>query len=79
MKQLLVRRTPNGMIWQVYNVENQFERDILTMNAYGNDFGHVELVDDMKHEETWPGWRDTDGWAAILARHPADPGMKTPI
>ena len=65
VKQLLIRNTRGGMIWQVYNVKTQFEIDTLSTNAAlsGYQFREVrDMEDDQAYEETAPGWRNTDSW-----------------
>ena len=57
-KTLVVRNTPEGMIWQIYHVKNQNEADKLAENATSNGFYGVTLEDHQpEHDETWPGWR----------------------
>ena len=59
-KTLLIRNTPDGMIWQVYHVQAQHEAERLASNALGNGFLSQELTDHMPDEEqTWPDWRET--------------------
>lgn len=62
---LIMRNTPNGMIWQAYRVENETEARILTSNARKNGF-IVEQENDDYTTETSPGWRDTPEWKACL-------------
>jgi hypothetical protein len=66
MKQLLIRNTPDGMIWQVYNLKEDYERIILERNARANGFFHFEVFDtirhDYEHSETFPRWREHEGW-----------------
>jgi hypothetical protein len=57
-KTLVVRNTPDGMIWQIYHVKNQNEANKLALNATGNGFYGITLEDyQPEHDETWPGWR----------------------
>ncbi len=75
MTQLHIRNEHGGMIWQVYNVTNQFEVDMLTDRSRSNGFCSQELVD-ANNDETWPGWReDGKGWQDILDAHKGDPRM----
>lgn len=70
IKQLLIRNQPEGMIWQVYTVESPMEVAILRRNAVGNGFYHfsvVELEPEHAHEETFPGWREHEGWKTCVA------------
>jgi len=57
-KQLEIRNTPDGMIWQVYHVKDNVEATILIANSLKNGFTGHKLVNDCNLEETWPGWRD---------------------
>ena len=57
-KTLVVRNTPEGLIWQIYHVKNQNEADKLAQNATNNAFYGITLEDyQPEHKETWPGWR----------------------
>jgi hypothetical protein len=57
-KTLVVRNTPDGMIWQIYHVKNQNEAEKLAVNATSNGFYGITLEDyQPEHVETWPGWR----------------------
>ena len=57
-KTLVIRNTPDGMIWQIYHVKNQNEADKLAQKATSNAFMGITLEDHQpEHEETWPGWR----------------------
>jgi hypothetical protein len=66
MKQLLIRNTPDGVIWQVYNLKEDYERIILERNARANGFQSFEVFDiiryDYEREETFPDWREHEGW-----------------
>jgi len=58
-KTLVIRNTPEGMIWQIYHVNDQREADILSRNAHNNGFYGITLEDyQAGYEETWPGWRN---------------------
>ena len=66
-KQLLIRNTHDGMIWQVYNISDQREINILERNARANGFQSFEIVSSADpYEETFPGWRDSIGWQKIV-------------
>lgn len=67
---LIMRNSPNGMIWQAYQVENETEVRILTSNARRNGF-LVEQEKDDYAEETPPGWRNTPEWEACLTKDKA--------
>lgn len=58
-KTLLIRNTPDGMIWQVYHVRNHEEAMKLSFRATQNGFYGITLEDHQpdEYEETWPGWR----------------------
>jgi len=59
-KTLLIRNTEDGMIWQIYHVNNGKEAEILAENALSNGFLSSTLEDHYKDEkETWPDWRET--------------------
>ena len=68
-KQLVIRNTPHGAIWQCYHVKSELESSILTSNSKANGFLCVTLTDVLDVEETSPGWRDTDGWKECLKIH----------
>lgn len=70
MKQLEVRNTPGGMIWQIYHVNENIpsEQELLTRAANLNGFTSVRIRDELTEEETWPGWRDTPEWKAYCQR-----------
>lgn len=66
-KTLVIRNEPTGMIWQLYNVNNETEASILASNAKRNGFYGITLEDyDPTHEETFPDWRQTKGGKAII-------------
>jgi len=79
MTQLHIRNRHGGMVWQVYNVTNQFEVDMLTACSRSNGFFSQELVD-ADEDETWPGWReDGKGWQRTLDAHKDDPRMNIKV
>ena len=57
LKTLVIRNTPDGMIWQIYHVQNQEEAEWLSSNATRNGFYGITLEDYSGHEETFPDWR----------------------
>jgi len=65
MKQLHIRNHRGGMIWQVYNIQHDYEAVILQSNAKGNGFYYTEIVEAC-NDETFPGWRDTDRWTSCV-------------
>ena len=65
-KQLVIRNTRQGMIWQVYNIENEFERRWLTATSRGNGFAGQEVNSELEHAETWPNWRIDGSWQPVL-------------
>lgn len=69
-KTLLIQNTLDGLVWQVYHVNNELEVSILSENAWNNDFEVQKLIDfdDFHYKETWPGWRDTEGWYRNLKK-----------
>jgi hypothetical protein len=57
-KTLVIRNTPEGMIWQIYHVNNLQEAEGLASIAKSNGFYGITLEDyQPEHVETWPGWR----------------------
>lgn len=83
MKQLLIRNQADGMIWQVYNIEQMDEATILKRNAIANGFFFHEVVEvepPDAYTETWPGWRETEGWKKLWAEHNgANSTERTPL
>lgn len=73
-KQLIMRNTYGGMIWQAYTIENAEEETILTKNARSNGF-MVQSEPVGYTDETSPGWRDDESWKKCLLRYrnPNDP------
>lgn len=69
-KQLWIRNTKGGLIWQVYNVKSWLEVDLLTHTAKANGFRDWEVIGNniTPHEETWPDWRDNEMWQARINR-----------
>lgn len=66
-KTLIIRNTPDGGIWQIYYVQNQYEADKLSKNANRNGFYGITLEDyQSEHKETFPNWRETSGGKAII-------------
>lgn len=63
--QLIMRNTPEGCIWQCYEVQNDKEVELLTRTARANGF-IVQHEPAGYSTETWPGWRDTEGWQSYL-------------
>lgn len=62
-KTLLIRNEKGGMVWQVYHVNNIREAKMLARTAQGNRFDHITLeAYDKDAKETWPGWRNLEGW-----------------
>ena len=65
-KTLIIKNTPDGMVWQVYNVEKEIEAIKLSANAFNNGFLGITLEDfDKEVKETYPDWRDTKGGKEI--------------
>ena len=56
-KTLLIRNTPEGMIWQIYHVDNFIQANYLSINANNNGFKGITLVDYQGGTETFPNWR----------------------
>lgn len=57
-KTLEIRNTEDGMIWQIYHINNLKEAEILSINAAKNGFYSRRVVDFRKEEEeTFPDWR----------------------
>lgn len=59
LRQLVIRNTYAGMIWQIYHVHSREEASLLALNAQKNGFGSQILEAECTHEETWPDWRET--------------------
>ena len=58
-KTLFIRNHKEGLIWQIYNVNNFSEAVLLSMNAKCNGFYYCSLEEfDKNHEETFPTWRN---------------------
>jgi hypothetical protein len=58
-KTLLIRNTVDGLIWQIYHVQNETEANNLSRNAKSNGFYGITLEDfDSELKETWPNWRE---------------------
>lgn len=58
-RQLEIRNTRGGMIWQIYHVHSCEEASLIASNAGKNGFQSVTLTAECTHEETWPDWRET--------------------
>lgn len=56
-KTLLIRNTVEGMVWQVYHVDNEEQAYYLSKGAKDNGFQGRTLVDHTGDEETFPNWR----------------------
>jgi hypothetical protein len=75
---LIMRNSPDGLIWQAYEVRTEQERQVLTENATRNGF--VVQHESINYtEETSPGWRDSKEWKNCLfyrkspEKHPSFP------
>jgi hypothetical protein len=70
LKQLEVRNTDDGMIWQIYHVDMNapHEQLLLEKAAKGNGFQSVKLNNELSKKETWPGWRDAQDWKDYCKR-----------
>lgn len=69
-----MRNSPEGMIWQAYNVDDEEEETILTQNAKTNGFIVSREVAGYT-EETCPDWRESEAWAKSL-KYFRDPSSK---
>lgn len=68
LRELQIRNTHNGCIWQVYHVRNQTEVDMLSATAHANGFQSCKVIPWLENEEeSWPGWRDTEAWKSRIA------------
>lgn len=56
-KTLVIRNTVEGMIWQIYHVENKEQAYHLAKNAKINGFEGRSLEDYCGGEETFPNWK----------------------
>ena len=57
-KTLVIRNTSEGMIWQLYHINNEFEAKKLATTAHSNGFYGLTLEDHQpEEEETFPTWR----------------------
>jgi hypothetical protein len=67
LRQLEIRNTHDGMIWQIYYVANQTEVEMLSATARANGFQSCEVNPEIFYEETFPNWRETDVWKERIA------------
>lgn len=65
---VIMRASPNGCIWQAYQVKNELEEKILKTNGERNGFV-VTIEEDGYTEETYLNWRDTDEWKKCLTKY----------
>ena len=71
-KTLLIRNTPNGMIWQIYHVDNKHQAIYLSTNAKSNAFEGIILENyQPSYEETSPEWREemANSFIQMLPNH----------
>jgi hypothetical protein len=76
MRQLNIRNTPDGCIWQVYHVRDDHEVRLLQRSAMNNGFSGFEVAKELTDNETFPGWRNDDGWHTYLRDNPAPKGTE---
>ncbi len=63
---LIMRNSPDGMIWQAYTVKNDQESSILTKNAQTNGF--IVQKEELEYtDETSPGWREIQEWKDCIS------------
>jgi hypothetical protein len=67
LRQLEIRNTHDGMIWQIYHVANPTEVEMLTWTARSNGFRSCIVNPEILEKETFPNWRETDVWKARIA------------
>jgi hypothetical protein len=68
-KTLEIRNTPDGMIWQIYHVNNASEAELLSRNARSNAFMDRRLTDyQPEQDETFEGWREDPVSRTLLDR-----------
>ena len=72
-RQLLIRNTPGGCVWQVYHIKSDLEYDLITRTASGNGFLSFTVETECDMEETFPGWRESKEWKDYLE------AQKTPV
>lgn len=66
-KTLIIRNTHGGMIWQIYQLDNQKQVEIISNNATQNGFLGISLEDHMpESKESFPDWRDSKGGKEII-------------
>jgi hypothetical protein len=61
-KTLVIRNTPDGMIWQIYHIKTERSAQLLANRADQNGFKGITLENHQpEHEETFPNWRNEAG------------------
>lgn len=65
-KTVFIRNTTDGLVWQVYHVDNLKQAEILAVNATKNGFECVTLIDKTNDEETFPDWRESKGGKKLI-------------
>lgn len=58
-KTVVVRNSPDGMIWQIYHVDNEFQARHIIKGAQDSAYEGVTLEHHQpEHKETFPNWRE---------------------
>jgi len=83
MRPLIIRNTPNGMIWQIYHIKDNAEAVMLCKTARANGFSsctdfYFDKIEDYP-EETFPGWRDSSCWKERYAAEYEETKLKLSI
>lgn len=54
---IIIRNQFEGMIWQIYHVKNNYDKSVIILNAYNNEFRGISVEDYQPElEETFEGW-----------------------
>ena len=62
-KTMRIHNSKDGLIWQIYHVNDKIEQDIITEGAEISAFEYVGITNyDESYEESSPGWRDSIGF-----------------
>ena len=58
-KTLVIRNSRDGMLWQIYHVQQESGADKLSFNATINGFESITVEDyQPQYEEIFPNWRE---------------------
>ena len=57
-KTIIIRNTFDGMVWQVYHVKNNYDKSVIILNAFNNEFKGISVEDYQPElEETFTNWQ----------------------